>query len=127
MSEKELKTEEKPFEGLHVLRAGSEKKLLGLLGFAARARKLVCGTDLCRDAIRRGQVPLVLIAADASANTKKRIIDACKYYDNDLCVLTIGSAELSRQIGKTANIAVVGLTDMNFIHGISALFDGNNH
>ena len=59
----------------NVLREGTEGKLLGLLGFAARARKLVTGTDLCRDEVRRGRLPLVLVAGDASNNTKKRISD----------------------------------------------------
>ncbi len=114
MSEKEL---------IHTLRQGSEKKLLGLLGFASRARKLVCGTDLCRDSIRRGNVILALVASDASANTVKRIKDACNYYSTDMCIVNIPSSVLSNQIGKTANIAVIGVTDINFANGIAALFD----
>ena len=110
-------------EYMHTLRPGAEKKLLGLLGFAARARKLICGTDLCRDSIRRGQSPLALVASDASANTLKRIADACKYYETDMCQLPIPSSVLSKQIGKTASIAVIGVTDMNFVNGIAALFE----
>ena len=33
-------------DNFHTLREGAEKKLLGLLGFAARARKLISGADL---------------------------------------------------------------------------------
>lgn len=109
------------------LRAGSEKKLMSLLGFAARARKLVCGTDLCRDEIRRGRLPLVVVAADASANTKKRIADACRFYGADMVLAPITSFDLSRQIGKSASIAVVGVTDMNFVNGIAALLDSDTH
>jgi len=108
---------------IHRLRDGADKKLLGLLGFAARARKLICGTDLCRDAIRRGQLPLVIVAGDASENTKKRITDACSYYDADVCLTKLPSSVLSKQIGKTADIAVIGVSDMNFVNGIAALFD----
>lgn len=111
----------------HSLRDGSEKKLLALLGFAARARKLVCGTDLCRDEIRRGNLSLVIVAENASANTKKRIADACRYYGADMCVVPINSLELSQKIGKSANIAVVGVTDANFIAGIHALFEDMSH
>ena len=110
-------------EHMHTLRSGAEKKLLGLLGFAARARKLVCGADLCRDAIRRGQLPLAIVAADASANTVKRITDACSYYSTDMCQVPIPSSVLSKQIGKMADIAVIGVTDMNFVRGIAALFN----
>lgn len=112
-----------PNEGIRKLRAGTEKNLLSLLGFAARARKLTCGADLCRDAIRRGQTIITIVAADASPNTKKRIIDACKYYGSEMCIPALSSAELSKQIGKIGDIAVIGVTDKNFANGISALFD----
>lgn len=111
---------------VHSIGQEGAKKLLGLLGFAARARKLVCGTDLCRDEIRRGKLQLVLVASDASQNTKKRIIDACKYYDTDMCHIPLTASELSDRIGKTGNIAVVGVTDMNFVNGIVSLFEGRN-
>lgn len=111
---------------LHTLKGGCEKKLLSLLGFAARARKIVSGTDLCRDEVRRGKLPLVIVAADASANTFKRIFDACNYYDTDICKVPISSADLSKQIGKLSNIAVIGINDMNFVNGITALFEENN-
>ena len=115
------------YEGIHTLRQGSEKKLLSLLGFAARARKLVCGTDLCRDEIRRGRLPLTVVAGDASDNTKKRIADACRYYGADMCIVPISSLDLSDRIGKSGNIAVIGVTDMNFVNGIAALFEPASH
>ena len=105
----------------------SGKKLLSLLGFAARARALVFGTDQCRDEIRRGKLHLVIVAANASDNTKKRISDACKYYGCDMIVAPVDSLELSNRIGKSANIAVVGVTDVNFINGIKALFKSESH
>ena len=112
---------------IHRIGEDGKKKLLGLLGFASKARKLVCGTDLCRDEIRRGKIPLALVASDASANTKKRITDACKYYDADICHIPLTASELSDRIGKSGNIAVVGVTDMNFVNGIVALFDDRNN
>lgn len=118
---------EREIDIAHTLVEGGEKKLLSLLGFAARARALVCGTDLCRDEIRRGKLPLVIVAADASANTKKRIGDACRYYGCDMCIAPTPSLELSNRIGKSANIAVVGVTDMNFVNGITALFKSESH
>lgn len=104
----------------------NKKKLLGLLGFAARARKLTVGTDLCRDDIRRGKLYFTMVASDASENTKKRIADACRYYDAMLCYVPLTADELSHIIGKSANIAVVGVTDINFINGITALAADNN-
>lgn len=107
----------------HVFRAGSEKKLLSLLGFAARGRKLICGTDLCRDSIRRDVAIITIVASDASENTKKRIIDACRYYGSDMCVAPVASAELSHMIGKTGEIMVISVTDRHFADGIAALFE----
>jgi ribosomal protein L7Ae-like RNA K-turn-binding protein len=108
---------------MHYFRAGTEKKLLSLLGFAARARKVIAGADLCRDAIRRGHAIITIITADASQNTKKRIMDACNYYGSEMCITTLSSSEISKQIGKTGDIAVAAVTDINFANGIAALFD----
>ena len=111
------------YDPVRVLRDGTQQKLLSLLGFAARGRKLIAGTDLCRDSIRRGAAILTLVVSDASANTKKRIIDACKYFRSDMCVIPLTSAELSHQIGKTGEIMVVSITDIHFADGIAALFE----
>ena len=105
----------------YVVGEDRSEKLLSLLGFAARARRLVFGTELCRTAARAGQISLVVIAADASQNTKKRIIDACKYYGCDVCQSAVPSAILASRLGKSGVTAVVGLNDHNFIAGITAL------
>ena len=100
-----------------------EEKLLSLLGFAARARKLIAGTDLTRDGVRRGSVIIAVVAGDASENTKKRITDAGSYYETDVVLTGISSAEIGHRIGKPGAAAVVGVTDMNFANGIAALTD----
>ena len=105
----------------YVVGEDRSEKLLSLLGFAARARRLVFGTDLCRAAARAGQISLALISSDASQNTKKRIIDACKYYGCDVCQSAVPSAILASRLGKSGVTAVVGLNDHNFIAGITAL------
>lgn len=108
-------------DGVYHIPEDKAEKLLGLLGFAARARRLICGTDLCRDEIRRGKLSFVLVASDASDNTRKRIADACRYYSADMCCIPVTSERLSSRIGKTANTMVVGVSDINFINGIAAL------
>lgn len=107
----------------HKLKTGKEEKLLSLLGFAARARKLIAGTDLTRDGVRRGSVIIAVVAGDASENTKKRITDAGSYYETDVVLTGISSAEIGHRIGKPGAAAVVGVTDMNFANGIAALTD----
>ena len=105
----------------YVVGEDRSEKLLSLLGFAARARRLVFGTELCRTAARAGQISLVVIAADASPNTKKRVVDACKYYGCDVCQSAVPSSILASRLGKSGVTAVVGLNDHNFIAGITAL------
>src|SRR5690625_4135314 len=44
------------------------------LGLAARAGAVVTGTDRVRSAVRRGEIGFAIVAADASANTKDKLI-----------------------------------------------------
>lgn len=114
-------------------------KLLSLLGFARRAGKLSCGTDRVCDDIRRHGIPddgdgkpkhplgIVLIAADASANTKKRIINACTYYNMSYYVTGIPADEIGQRTGKSPSAAVCAVFDRDFTAGISkavSAFDG---
>lgn len=114
-------------------------KLLSLLGFAMRAGKLSCGTDRVCDDIRRHGIPddgdgktkhplgIVLIAADASANTKKRIINACTYYNMSYYVTGIPADEIGQWTGKSPSAAVCAVFDRDFTAGISkavSAFDG---
>lgn len=114
------------FDPIHRLKPDSTRKIMSLLGFAARSRKLICSADLCRDSIRRGTAIITILASNASQNTKKRIVDACKYYRSDMCIAPVTSAELSHQIGKTGEITVVAVTDIHFADGIAELFEDSN-
>lgn len=92
------------------------KKALGLLGLAKRAGRVSSGESACKEAIRFGSSHLILLASDASDNTKKNITDSCRFYnvpyeeigDKD----TLGSA-----IGNSYN-AVVSVNDEGFANGI---------
>ena len=58
---------------------------LSLLGLASRARKIVTGETLIKK-IRTNAIYLVIIASDASDNTKKKFIDKCTSYNVDYIV-----------------------------------------
>jgi len=45
-------------------------KIYGLIGLATKAGKIVSGGEGCEKALKRGSVKLVLVAQDASDNTK---------------------------------------------------------
>ena len=136
MTEKDRMVQELPEEAREKILNG---KLLSLLGFAMRAGKLSCGTDRVCDDIRRHGIPddgegktkhplgIVLIAADASANTKKRIINACTYYNMSYYVTGIPADEIGQRTGKSPSAAVCAVFDRDFTAGISkavSAFDG---
>ena len=136
MTEKDRMVQELPEEAREKILNG---KLLSLLGFAMRAGKLSCGTDRVCDDIRRHGIPddgdgkpkhplgIVLIAADASANTKKRIINACTYYNMSYYVTGIPADEIGQRTGKSPSAGVCAVFDRDFTAGISkavSAFDG---
>lgn len=93
--------------------------LLRLLGLAARAGKLVYGTLMVCEALKKAdKICLVFVAKNASANTKKRIGDRCDFYKKQLVELDIDTVELGRVLGKSGELAVVGLADNSFKEGI---------
>ena len=55
-----------------------------MLGIAMRAGALTFGADSVHAEIASGHTGMVLVDADASQNTKKRLRDACAYYGSPL-------------------------------------------
>ena len=74
-------------------------KVLSYLGLAMRGRNLVSGEFQTEDAIKSGKAILVIVAEDASENTKKLFRDKCSYYE--VPVYSYGTKQsLGRAIGK---------------------------
>ncbi|MCM1091868.1 MAG: ribosomal L7Ae/L30e/S12e/Gadd45 family protein [Butyrivibrio sp.] len=76
-----------------------QDKVLSLLGLAMRGRNLVSGEFQTLDAVKKGSAMLVIIAEDASANTKKLFHDKCKFYEVPVREYSLKD-ELGRAIGK---------------------------
>ena len=97
-----------------------QSKISGLLGICRKAGRTVIGTELTIEAIRSGKKSpyLVLIAQDASENTVKRITDCCRYYELDTERLSMTGAELGPLLGKSGEVAVVGVCDEGFAKAI---------
>lgn len=99
------------------------EKLLGLLGLAARARKIITGEQLVVNEIRSGKAKLVLIASDASHNSRKKIEDKSKFYNVEYYV--VGDRyQLGHAIGKEARIAIA-ILDSGFAKKMSSLLNEN--
>ncbi len=74
-------------------------KVLSYLGLAMRGRNLVSGEFQTEDAVKSGKAILVIVAEDASENTKKLFQDKCSYYE--VPVYSYGTKQsLGRAIGK---------------------------
>ena len=58
-----------------------QNKVFSLLGIAMRGHNLVSGELQTLEAIKKGSAMLVIIAEDASDNTKKLFTDKCSFYE----------------------------------------------
>ncbi len=95
-------------------------KLLSTVGLCARARRLVIGTPIVCDALRRGKdAPLaVLEACDTSANTHDKLVSKCAYYKRPLYRIPANTAELGHAVGKNGLVAAVAVTDENLFRAL---------
>ena len=78
------------------------------MGLATRGRNLTSGESQVLDAIRGGEAFLVVVAKDASDNTKKLFTDKCSFYEVPIKIWGT-RAELGHAIGKEmrASLAVL--------------------
>lgn len=86
-------------------------KLMSTIGLCRRAGKTVIGSDLAVKALRAGDCKLVLLASDASENTKKRITDKSATYKTRLVCVPLTAEQLGIAVGKSNSVAVVAITD----------------
>lgn len=55
-------------------------RVLSMIGLATKAGKTVTGEFMSEKAVKEGKACLVIVASDASDNTKKKFINMCSYY-----------------------------------------------
>ena len=95
-----------------------------MLGLASKAGKLFSGEDVVRNAIKHNKLKLLIISQDASDNTKKRFVNAAKYYK--LPIFVWGDKEqIGSSIGKS-NRSVVGIGEDSFAKTIMAMLSAEN-
>ena len=89
-------------------------RLVGMLGFAMRAGKVIIGTDAVFLGMRKRRVRIVLVATDASDATKRRAGYKCEFYKLPVYDVGIDGGELGRLLGKTYAPALIAITDDGF-------------
>lgn len=100
----------------------NNKKILGLIGLAARARKICFGADSVELQIKKKKVYLVIVAKDSSDRTKEKFRNMCEEYI--VPIIIEGEIEnLSKAIGKS-NKAIIGIEDSNLASQIQKINNG---
>ncbi|WP_078576399.1 YlxQ family RNA-binding protein [Salipaludibacillus agaradhaerens] len=83
-----------------------------LLGLMQRAGKLITGEELVVKAIQNKKAHHVIIASDASENTRKKITDKCHYYKIPYTLFE-NRFSIGQAIGKRERV-VVAMIDKGF-------------
>ena len=89
---------------------------LSTLGLALRAGKLITGEEQVVKAIQSGQAKLVIVAADASDGTLKKMKDKTSFYKVPLKITSDRSA-LGQAIGKGERVSLA-VMDQGFASSI---------
>jgi ribosomal protein L7Ae-like RNA K-turn-binding protein len=92
-----------------------------LLGLMQRARQLITGEELVVKSIQSKKAHLVIIAADASDNTMKKVTDKCHYYSIPYVVLE-NRFIIGQAIGKAERVTVA-ILDKGFANKFRSMVD----
>jgi len=91
-------------------------KVYSLLGLARRARLISLGQDGCSEAIKKEKCKLLLIADNASDNTKEKFIKLCGR--KNVSYVFFGDKEsLGKAVGKDI-VATIAVLDNDFSKAI---------
>ncbi|NLP16300.1 MAG: 50S ribosomal protein L7ae [Clostridiales bacterium] len=90
------------------------KKVFNLLGIATKSNNIVSGEFKTEKAVKEQKAALVIVAEDASDNTKKMFMNMCSYYKVPIYFCGL-KTELGHCMGKElrASLAITdkGLAD----------------
>ena len=71
----------------------------------------------------RGRVCIVFEAEGCSENTHKKITDKCTYYNIEHRILPVSAATMAAALGRSGELAVVGITDENLRRAVEKQLD----
>lgn len=97
-------------------------KRIRLLGLAARAGNIRCGTFITEKLIKENKAPYVIIAVDGSEKQTDRIISLAKKHNAQYSVMST-KEELGKILGRDEVLCLV-VSDINIINGIKTLNGG---
>ncbi len=91
-------------------------KILNTLSMAQKAGKVVSGEFSCENAVKSEKVYLLVIAVDASDNTKKKMTNMASFYHVPICFFET-KEHIGRCIGKEYR-SMVAVLDRGFAESI---------
>lgn len=93
---------------------------IGVLGLAARARKIATGETVMKQ-LRSGKVKLVILANDMGENGKKKLLDKCSFYNVPYVFMECN--EMNQAIGNR-NRKSVAILDEGFAQKLQTCLKG---
>lgn len=98
-----------------------QNKIYSLLGLAQRGGHAASGGFMAENSIKSGTTHLVIIATDASENTRKKFSDMCAY--RKIPIIVFGTKEeLGHAIGKEMRVSIA-VTDQGLAGAILKQMD----
>ncbi|HHY77287.1 MAG TPA: 50S ribosomal protein L7ae [Clostridiales bacterium] len=101
----------------------NRNKILTMIGFAYKSGKVISGQDPIKLALRKRKIKLLIIAEDASNNTKDKFTNSARYYNVPYFVC-LTKEELSMSLGRKIR-SVIGIIDENFAKVLISLLENN--
>ena len=91
-------------------------KVLSLISLATKAGRCASGEFMTESEVKSGRATLVVVAEDASDNTKKKFRDMCEFYE--VPIIVYGDKDtLGHAMGKQFR-ASLAILDEGFTKGI---------
>lgn len=94
---------------------------LRMVGIATKAGRIDSGEFMTENAVKSGRAALVIVAGDASDNTKKKFNNMCEFYEVPIRTYST-KEELGRAIGKEFR-ATIAVTDEGLAQAIMKKMD----
>ena len=91
-------------------------RVLSMMSIAAKGRNLVSGEFAVEKAVKMGMAYLVIVAEDASDNTKKQFRNMCEFYEVPMVVY--GNKDVLGHFIGTQMRANVAITDVGIAKSI---------
>ena len=99
-------------------------KFISFLGICKKAGKLTMGFDATVEQLEKGSSKLVLVTADLSDNTKKRMALKCREYNVDYIEINNSIEDIYAFLGKGSGI--ISVLDLKCSEKIKALLNTNS-